>query len=218
MHTENAAVEVMADGTVIWWGGTVHDGLWMPEGRCYWMGGCWRDGIVIDGVFEQCDWYYGEKRGGHFRTRVRWYDGVHRGGKFEGLWLGGLWLDGEFCGFKNRDLVPPNQTIDDESFVGRHRIFIGREKEFSDLKDGVVRLNDQMTPAMGECPKCKRKYTILYPHMEGEVREYLCGECDADRKQGDIAKEYERLKKAGKIDKRFDKTIKAIVNTIKKAK
>jgi hypothetical protein len=31
MHTEGAAVEVLADGTVIWWGGTVHDGLWMPK-------------------------------------------------------------------------------------------------------------------------------------------------------------------------------------------
>jgi hypothetical protein len=190
----------------------------MPEGRCYWMGGVWRDGIVIDGVFEQMDWYYGEKRGGHFRTRVRWYDGVHRGGKFEGLWLGGLWLGGEFCAFKNRSLEPPNQIIDDESFVGRHRIFIGREKEFADLKDGVIRLNDQMNPAMGECTKCERKYTILYPRMEGEVREYLCGECDADRKQAEISKEYEKLPKTGKLKGKLKKVMKDIMSGVREKK
>lgn len=104
MHTEHATVEVTADGTVIWWGGTIHDGIWMGG---YFMGGCFRDGIFLDGTFVNGTWITGEKRGGQFLSGT-WRGGIHRAGYFGGLWLGGVWLGGVFNGFKDRSTFPPS--------------------------------------------------------------------------------------------------------------
>lgn len=105
LHTEHAAIEVR-DGWVIWWGGTVHDGIWMGDEKTIWMGGRWRDGIVLGGHFFNCDWVTGEKRGGDFHSGI-WHGGLHRGGSFSGLWLSGAWLGGEFNGFRERTTEPP---------------------------------------------------------------------------------------------------------------
>ena len=92
---------------VIWWGGTVHDGIWMGDkDTALWRGGCWRDGIVLGGHFTNCSWINGEKRGGFFHSGV-WYHGIHRGGFFGGLWLNGSWEGGEFYGYRERTNVPP---------------------------------------------------------------------------------------------------------------
>jgi hypothetical protein len=106
MHTEHAHVEVTSDGYLIWWGGTVHDGIWCGDEKTLWMGGCFRDGIVMGGHFFNCAWITGEKRGGYFHSGV-WNGGIHRGGYFGGLWLGGSWLGGEFNGFRHRTQEAP---------------------------------------------------------------------------------------------------------------
>ena len=107
MHTEGATVEVTPDGTVIWWGGTVHDGMWMPQGRAYWMGGCWRDGIWMSGDWLGGLWAHGDWRGGTFHAGV-WRDGNFRAGTFRGLWQRGLWLGGTFDGYWQRTQTPPS--------------------------------------------------------------------------------------------------------------
>jgi hypothetical protein len=125
MHTENGVVEITKDGIVIWWGGTIHDGIWMGG---YWMGGVWRDGIWLDGIWHDGRWCYGEWRGGHFLKGL-WQDGVFRAGKFEGTWYGGLWLGGEFNGFWQRSRqAPPVMTVE-LPIVGRHRIIRPKEPE-----------------------------------------------------------------------------------------
>ena len=111
LHTEHATVECRTDGTVIWWGGTVHDGIWCGDEKTYWMGGCFRDGIWLGGNFINGTWITGEKRGGNFYAGT-WRGGVHRDGYFGGLWLGGAWLGGEFNGFRERTTVPPGISSD----------------------------------------------------------------------------------------------------------
>jgi hypothetical protein len=103
MHTEHAAVEVTKDGVVIWWGGTIHDGIWFGG---YFMGGRFRDGIWLDGVFYDGMWTNGEWRGGTFLNGI-WSDGLFRDGKFCGYWRGGVFMGGEFNGFWQRTRVPP---------------------------------------------------------------------------------------------------------------
>ncbi|MDD5547138.1 MAG: hypothetical protein PHO67_08310 [Candidatus Omnitrophica bacterium] len=104
--SEGGACEVTKDGYVIWWGGTIHDGIWCGDDKTLWMGGLFRDGIIIDGQFWNCTVLNGEKRGGDIHSGI-WHGGVHRGGKFEGLWLGGTWMGGEFNGFKERTTEAP---------------------------------------------------------------------------------------------------------------
>jgi hypothetical protein len=106
LHTEHATVEVTKDGYVIWWGGTVHDGIWCGDEKTIWMGGCFRDGIVLGGHFFNCNWITGEWRGGTFHSGS-WKGGMFRAGKFKGLWLGGSWMGGEFNGFRERTTTPP---------------------------------------------------------------------------------------------------------------
>jgi hypothetical protein len=108
LHTEHATVELWED-YIIWWGGTVHDGIWMGDEKTIWMGGRWRDGIVLGGHFYNCDWVTGEKRGGSFHSGI-WHGGLHRAGYFGGLWLTGAWLGGEFDGFRERTKVPPEMV------------------------------------------------------------------------------------------------------------
>lgn len=111
LDTEHASIEVTADGYVIWWGGTVHDGIWCGDEKTLWMGGCFRDGIILGGHFWNCTVINGEKRGGQIHSGV-WHGGVHRGGLFEGLWLGGTWMSGEFDGFRERTTeAPPMVTV-----------------------------------------------------------------------------------------------------------
>lgn len=105
LHTEHATVEVRGK-YVIWWGGTVHDGIWCGDENTLWMGGCFRDGIVLGGQFYNCNWINGEKRGGNFHSGW-WHYGLHRDGYFGGLWLGGSWIGGTFNGFKDRTSIPP---------------------------------------------------------------------------------------------------------------
>jgi hypothetical protein len=108
LHSEHAAIEVTKDGTVIWWGGTIHDGIWQGG---YFMGGCWRDGIWLGGEFVNGHWITGEWRGGNFRKGY-WEDGIFRAGTFSGLWMGGLWMGGTFNGFWKRTKEPPPLTIE----------------------------------------------------------------------------------------------------------
>jgi len=91
---------------IVWWMGTVHDGIWCGDDNTLWMGGRWRDGIVLGGHFFNCDWVTGEKRGGTFHSGI-WHGGLHRGGEFKGLWLTGVWAGGEFDGFRERTKIPP---------------------------------------------------------------------------------------------------------------
>ena len=111
MHTEHATIEVVEDGTVIWWAGTVHDGIWCGDEKTFWMGGCFRDGIWLGGNFINGTWITGEKRGGNFIAGT-WRGGVHRAGYFGGLWLGGAWMGGEFNGFRERTSTPPGISSD----------------------------------------------------------------------------------------------------------
>jgi len=106
LDTEGAAVEVTDDGYVIWWGGTVHDGIWCGDEKTLWMGGLWRDGIILGGHFWNVTVLSGDKRGGDIHSGL-WHDGIHRSGKFEGCWLGGTWLGGEFDGYRERTNTPP---------------------------------------------------------------------------------------------------------------
>lgn len=106
LDSEHGTVEVTADGYIIWWHGTVHDGIWMGDEKTIWMGGCWRDGIVLGGHFFNCCWVNGEKRGGDFHSGT-WHQGIHRAGKFSGLWMGGVWMGGEWDGFRERSPAPP---------------------------------------------------------------------------------------------------------------
>jgi hypothetical protein len=105
---EKLRAKLPPPSSVIWWGGTVHDGIWMGDNSTYWMGGCWRDGIVLGGHFMNCMWVNGEKRGGDFLSGI-WHNGIHRGGKFRGLWMGGVWMGGDFDGFRERTTEPPSR-------------------------------------------------------------------------------------------------------------
>jgi hypothetical protein len=106
MHSEHLCVEVCKDGKLIFWGGTIHDGIFCGDDNTFYMGGCFRDGIVLGGHFWNCQWITGEKRGGYFHSGI-WNGGIHRGGQFDGLWVGGSWLGGEFNGYRERTTVPP---------------------------------------------------------------------------------------------------------------
>jgi len=103
MDTEHGAAEIMKDGTVLWRGGTIHDGIWMGGDM---LGGMWRDGIWLGGQFWADTWVTGEWRGGDFMNGV-WRGGVFRKGTFHGLWLGGLWMGGEFDGYWQKTQTPP---------------------------------------------------------------------------------------------------------------
>lgn len=105
MHTEHACVEVTKSGLILWWGGTVHDGLWMGE-NTVWINGCFRDGTWLGGTWLNGFWAYGEKRAGEFLAGT-WRDGMHRGGLFRGVWERGQWLGGTFDGFHQRTQTPP---------------------------------------------------------------------------------------------------------------
>jgi hypothetical protein len=114
LDSEHGSVEVWQDPEnpldkpwVFWWGGTVHDGIWMGDERTLWMGGLWRDGIIMGGHFWNCTVLSGEKRGGEIHSGI-WHGGLHRAGSFGGLWLGGTWLGGKFYGFKERSMEPPD--------------------------------------------------------------------------------------------------------------
>lgn len=96
MHTEGPEVEVTPEGRVIWWGGTIHDGL--VVGPIDFLGGSIRDGIVMQanffrGIIDFVDW-----RDGYIGNICVWRDGVFRKGEFNGLWLSGLFLGGVFKG------------------------------------------------------------------------------------------------------------------------
>lgn len=117
LDTEGGAAEVTKDGYVIWWGGTVHDGIWCGDDKTLWMGGLFRDGIILDGHFWNMRVINGEKRGGSIHSGI-WYGGIHRAGYFGGLWVGGTWMGGEFNGFKDRTKEPP-PMISEEGFPRR---------------------------------------------------------------------------------------------------
>jgi hypothetical protein len=104
MSSEGAAVEVLKDGTVLWWGGRVHDGIWMGG---YFLGGQWLDGIWLGGDFVEGVWKTGEWRGGNFGQNGIWRDGVFRAGTFSGLWMKGTWLGGTFNGWREKTTTPP---------------------------------------------------------------------------------------------------------------
>jgi hypothetical protein len=106
LDSEHASIELTKDGYVIFWAGTVHDGIWCGDDKTIWMGGRFRDGIVLGGHFFNCDWITGEKRDGHFHSGI-WHNGLHRGGSFSGLWLTGTWMGGTFDGFRHRTNEPP---------------------------------------------------------------------------------------------------------------
>ncbi len=111
LHSEHATVEIRGK-VIIWWGGTVHDGIWMGDDNTFWMGGCWRDGIVLGGHFFNCMWVNGEKRAGHIHSGT-WHNGIHRGGSFSGLWLGGVWMGGEWDGYREKSPTPPDVATGD---------------------------------------------------------------------------------------------------------
>jgi hypothetical protein len=120
LDSEHGSVEVWQDPAhplekpwVFWWGGTVHDGIWMGDERTLWMGGLWRDGIILGGRFWNCTVLSGEKRGGQIYSGV-WHGGLHRAGLFEGLWLRGTWLGGTFNGFRQRTATPPSMVEGDD--------------------------------------------------------------------------------------------------------
>jgi hypothetical protein len=113
MHSEHLAVEVTRDGYLIFWGGTIHDGIFCGDEKTIYMGGCFRDGIVIGGEFYNCHWISGEKRGGNFHSGT-WRGGIHRAGYFGGLWLGGSWMGGEFNGYRERSRVAPPLYMDSQ--------------------------------------------------------------------------------------------------------
>jgi hypothetical protein len=106
MDTEGGCCEVTKDGYILWYGGTVHDGIWCGDEKTLWLHGLFRDGIILGGNFWNCTVLNGEKRGGDIHSGV-WHHGVHRAGKFEGLWLDGTWIGGEFNGFKDRTTEAP---------------------------------------------------------------------------------------------------------------
>lgn len=96
MHVEGAEVEVTPEGRVVWWGGTIHDGLIV--GPIDFLGGSIRDGIWIDGNFMRGIIDFVDWRGGYF-GKALWRDGLFRAGQFNGgLWLNGCFLGGDFVG------------------------------------------------------------------------------------------------------------------------
>ena len=106
LDTEGGCAEVTKDGYVIWWGGTVHDGIWCGDEKTLWMGGLFRDGIILGGHFWNARVLNGEKRGGDIYSGV-WSGGIHRAGFFGGLWTGGTWMGGEFYGYREKTTTPP---------------------------------------------------------------------------------------------------------------
>ena len=111
MDTEHASIEVTKDGHVIWWGGTIHDGIACGDDKFLWMGGCFRDGIVLGGHFWNCNWINGEWRDGYFHSGT-WHHGVFRGGVFEGTWVeesDSVWLGGKFFGTVKRSHDPARE-------------------------------------------------------------------------------------------------------------
>lgn len=106
LDTEGGTCEVTKDGYLLWYGGTVHDGIWCGDEKTLWLHGLFRDGIILGGHFWNCTVINCEKRGGDIHSGI-WHGGIHRAGKFEGLWLGGTWLDGEFNGYRERTTEKP---------------------------------------------------------------------------------------------------------------
>ena len=106
LDTEGGSCEVTKDGYQIWYGGTVHDGIWCGDEKTLWLGGLFRDGIILGGHFWNCTVLNADWRGGDLHSGV-WHGGIHRVGKFEGCWLGGTWLGGEFNGYRERTTEPP---------------------------------------------------------------------------------------------------------------
>jgi len=99
-QTENAEAEVI-DGRVVFWGGTLHDGIWVDGD---WLGGTIREVIWMNGNFMLGRWMFGDWRNGYFGKAI-WSDGVFRNGMFCGWWQGGIWIDGIFSGVGSPDVV-----------------------------------------------------------------------------------------------------------------
>ena len=122
-HTENASIEVLPpteahpEGYVIWWGGNMHDGIWMDG---LFAGGRWSDGIWLGGDFYEGIWCRGEFRGGTFHS-WQWLNGVFRAGTFRGTWMGGIWRPyapgaAKFEGFWKRTTEAPGMRVELEEW------------------------------------------------------------------------------------------------------
>jgi hypothetical protein len=89
--SDDAQIEINAEGRVIWlngtWhGGTWHGGTWM---RGTWNGGTWHGGTWWSGIWNGGTWKNGIWKNG------TWKNGIWKNGTWKnGTWWNGIWKDG----------------------------------------------------------------------------------------------------------------------------